>query len=130
MIIHMVCYIYSEHRQVTVHRGDQNSLTLRAIMARKLIDGSKFWGRQPLFSENFERVFDRLIEILAQNIGVFRPVQPENPGTPPRNGSTGTPPPSKLANAHQSAGRTSGGAVASPGAMVIQIHKPNYKPAS
>jgi hypothetical protein len=40
---------------------------------------------------NFERVFDRLIEILAQNEGVFRPVLPENLGKTPRNGSIGAP---------------------------------------
>jgi hypothetical protein len=43
------------------------------------------------FFGNFERVFDRLIEILAQHEGVFRPVLPENLGKPPRNGSIGAP---------------------------------------
>jgi hypothetical protein len=48
-------------------------------------------GPQAPFFGNFEGFFDRLIEILAQNEGVFRPVLPENPGSPPRNGSIGTP---------------------------------------
>jgi hypothetical protein len=43
------------------------------------------------FFGNFERDFDRLIEILAQHEGVFRPVLPENLGKPPRNGSIGAP---------------------------------------
>jgi hypothetical protein len=45
----------------------------------------------PFFGNLKELFFDRLIEMLAQNEGVFRPVLPENPGTPPRNGSIGTP---------------------------------------
>jgi hypothetical protein len=48
-------------------------------------------GPQAPFFGNLERVFDRLIEILAQNEGVFRPVLPENLGSPHQNGSIGAP---------------------------------------
>jgi hypothetical protein len=52
--------------------------------------GRNFRAAGPFFG-NLERVFDRLIEILAENEGVFRPVLPETLGTPHRNGSIGAP---------------------------------------
>jgi hypothetical protein len=48
-------------------------------------------GPQASVFGNMERIFDRLIEILAQNEGVFGPLLPENLGTPHQNGSIGAP---------------------------------------
>jgi hypothetical protein len=69
-------------------------------------------GPQAPFFGNFKRVFDRLIEILAQHEGVFRPVLPENLGKPLEWVDRSTP--SRLANAHRPAGRNPWRELASP----------------
>jgi hypothetical protein len=76
-----------EHGEL--HQTSAVSMYIRPGLASSST-GRIFGAAGPFFG-SFERVFDRLIEILAQNGGVFRPVLPDNPGTPPGNGSIGTP---------------------------------------